>query len=211
MDSWVHPALLYILGAFLIPFLPGRFKQVYLLALPAYAFYTVLQMTPGVYGSFEYLGFEIVLGRVDKLSLVFAHVFTLMSFLGFLYGLHLKDDSQHMAACFYIGGSLGVTFAGDYLTVFIFWEMMAFASTFLIWFRREKRSLAAGYRYLLIHPICGIIQLAGIMLRYQAVGDITFSLMDIEHPELYTWLIMIGFDEANEPKLRAMIERLSAE
>ena len=31
------------------------------------------------------------------------------------------------------------------------------------------------------------------MLRYQAVGDIEFSLLDVKNPELYTWLIMAGF------------------
>jgi multicomponent Na+:H+ antiporter subunit D len=193
MDSWIHPALLYILGAFLIPFLPGRFKQVYLLALPAYAFYQVLQMTPGVYGSFQYLGFEIVLGRVDKLSLVFAHVFTLMSFLGFLYGLHVKDDSQPMAACFYIGGSLGVTFAGDYLTVFIFWEMMAFGSVFLVWARQTAASTAAGYRYLLMHIFGGLLLLAGIFLRYQHTGNLDFVLIPEAGAGLAEYLILAGF------------------
>lgn len=193
MDSWVHPGLFYILGAFLIPFLPGRFKQIYLLALPAYAFYTVLQMTPGVYGSFSYLGFEIVIGRVDKLSLVFAHVFTLMSFLGFLYGIHVKDDTQHMAACFYIGGSLGVTFAGDYLTVFIFWEMMAFGSVFLVWARKSPASTAAGYRYLLMHIFGGLLLLGGIFLRYQQTGNLDFVLIPQSGAGVAEYLILAGF------------------
>jgi multicomponent Na+:H+ antiporter subunit D len=193
MDSWIHPGLLYILGAFLIPFLPGRFKQVYLLALPAYAFYHVLQMTPGVYGSIRYLGFDLVIGRVDKLSLVFAHVFTLMSFLGFLYGIHVKDDGQHMAACFYIGGSLGVTFAGDYLTVFIFWEMMAFGSVFLVWARKRPASTTAGYRYLLMHIFGGLLLLAGIFLRYQNTGNLDFVLIPQAGAGLAEYLILAGF------------------
>ena len=82
MDSWIHPGLIFIFGALLIPLLPGRLRQIYLLVLPALAFWDVLTMTTGVYGSFNYLGFDIVLGRVDKLSLVFAHVFTLMAILG---------------------------------------------------------------------------------------------------------------------------------
>ena len=117
----------------------------------------------------------------------------LMAIIGTLYGLHVDNAKEHMAAWFYVAGSLGAIYSGDYLSLFLFWEMMAFASIFLIWFRRGKRSLAVGYRYLLIHTIGGIILLAGIMLRYQAVGDIAFNLMDVKHPELYTWLIMIGF------------------
>src|SRR4030042_5350835 len=135
MDKFIHPALFFILGAFLIPVFKGWLKKVYLLAIPAAAFLTVVNMNIGVYGEINYLGFNIILGRVDRLSLIFAHVFTLMAFLGVIYGLHVKEDAQHIASFFYVGGSLGVVFAGDYLTVFIFWEMMALASTFLVWFR----------------------------------------------------------------------------
>ena len=116
MDKFVHPALFFILGAFLIPVFKGRLKQIYLLLIPAAAFYTVLTMNLGVYGEVNYLGFKIILGRVDRLTIVFAHVFTLMSFLGVLYGIHVKEDAQHIASYFYVGGSLGVVFAGDYLT-----------------------------------------------------------------------------------------------
>ena len=64
-----------------------------------------------------------------------------MSFIGIVYALHVKDNGQHMAAFLYIGGSLGVTFAGDYFTLFVFWELMAFASAYLVFAKREKRPL----------------------------------------------------------------------
>ncbi len=193
MDSWIHPGLIFIFGALLIPLLPGRLRQIYLLVLPALAFWDVLTMTPGVYGSFNYLGFDIVIGRVDKLSLVFAHVFTLMAILGFLYGLHVKDLGQQMAACFYIGGSLGVTFAGDYLTVFIFWEMMAFGSVFLIWLRRLPPSISAGYHYLLWHIFGGLLLLAGMVLNYQRPGSMAFILIPEAGRGAAQYLILAGF------------------
>jgi multicomponent Na+:H+ antiporter subunit D len=193
MDKFVHPALFFILGAFLIPVLKGRLKQIYLLLIPAAAFYTVLNMNLGVYGEINYLGFNIILGRVDRLTIVFAHVFTLMSFLGVLYGLHVKEDAQHIASFFYVGGSLGVVFAGDYLTVFIFWEMMAFASTFLIWFRREEASLSAGFRYLLMHIFGGLLLLAGIFLHYQNTGSMAFELVPKASAGFAEYLILAGF------------------
>ncbi|MHB8842695.1 MAG: Na(+)/H(+) antiporter subunit D [Candidatus Aquicultor sp.] len=193
MDKFVHPALFFILGAFLIPVLKGRLKQIYLLLIPAAAFYTVLNMNLGVYGEINYLGFKIILGRVDRLTIVFAHVFTLMSFLGVLYGLHVKEDAQHIASFFYVGGSLGVVFAGDYLTVFIFWEMMAFASTFLIWFRREEASLSAGFRYLLMHIFGGLLLLAGIFLHYQNTGSMAFELVPKASAGFAEYLILAGF------------------
>lgn len=193
MDKFVHPALFFILGAFLIPVFKGRIKQIYLLLIPAAAFYTVINMNLGVYGEVNYLGFKIILGRVDRLTIVFAHVFTLMSFLGVLYGLHVKEDAQHIASYFYVGGSLGVVFAGDYLTVFIFWEMMAFASTFLIWFRREEASLKAGFRYLLMHIFGGLLLLAGIFLHYQNTGSMAFELVPKAGAGFAEYLILAGF------------------
>lgn len=193
MDNFIHPALFYIFGAFLIPVFKGRVKQIYLLLMPLVAFYTVLSMSLGVYGEINYLGFNIILGRVDRLSLVFAHVFTLMSFLGVLYGIHVKEDAQHIASYFYVGGSLGVVFAGDYLTVFIFWEIMALASTLLIWFRREPASIKAGFRYLLMHIFGGLLLLGGIFLHYKNTGSMEFVLIPKASAGFAEYLILAGF------------------
>jgi multicomponent Na+:H+ antiporter subunit D len=145
------------------------------------------------FGVYQFMDWELVFGRVDKLSSVFAGIMALMAIMGTLYGLHVDKAGEHIAAWFYVAGSLGTIYSGDYLSLFLFWEMMAFSSVFLIWFRRGKQSPAIGFRYLVVHTIGGIILLAGIMLRYQAVGDIAFDLMDVANPQLYTWLIMIGF------------------
>ena len=112
--------------------------------------------------------------------------------IGTDYGLHVEDDWQHIAAWFYVAGSLGVIYCGDYLVLFLFWEMMAFASTFLIWFNKDKGSLAAGYRYILVHTFGGVVLLLGFVLRYQATGDLSFVLLSEENAQLYTWLIMAG-------------------
>lgn len=194
-SSFTHPALILIAGALILPFVRGPLRRPYLFLVPLLAMGAVVANSalPGEHGLVQFLDWQLVFGRVDRLSTIFALIMGLMAIIGTLYGLHVDNAKEHMAAWFYVAGSLGTIYSGDYLSLFLFWEMMAFASTFLIWFRRGKRSLAAGYRYLLIHTIGGIILLAGIMLRYQAVGDIAFNLMDVTHPELYTWLIMLGF------------------
>ena len=88
---------------------------------------------------------------------------------------------------------LGVIYCADYITLFIFWELMAFSSVFLVWFRKRKQSLPTGYRYLLVHTAGGLILLAGFVLRYKATGALDFNLLDVDHPTLYTYLIMVGF------------------
>jgi multicomponent Na+:H+ antiporter subunit D len=118
--------------------------------------------------------------EVDKLSIVFLHVFTLMAFIGAVYGLHVEDRWQHVAGLLYVGGSLGVTLAGDYLTLFTFWELMAFSSAFLVFLRRKPESLRAGFRYLLVHTLGGLILMGGIFLMWLITRDLTFSIFDRE-------------------------------
>ena len=135
---------------------------------------------------------KLTFGRVDSYSMIFGFIMALMAIIGTIYGLHVKDDWQHIAAWFYVAGSLGVIYCADYLVLFLFWEMMAFASTFLVWFNKDAGSLAAGYRYLLVHTFGGVVLLIGFVLRYQATGDLSFVQLDVHNPQFYTWLIMAG-------------------
>jgi multicomponent Na+:H+ antiporter subunit D len=191
MHSWIHPAAILILGSVFIPLFKGRVKKVYLLLLPALAFLSVLNMSEGTYGVYHLLGQEITFGRVDKLSLVFGYVFSIAAFAGMLYGLHLKDDWHHIAALVYAGGALGVTFAGDYLSLFVFWEFMAFSSVFLVLLRRTPDSYDAAYRYVLVHVFGGVCLLGGIILQHTHTGSFEFDLINFGGPAVA--LILIGF------------------
>jgi len=190
---FMHPATMFILGALLLP-LAKKFnvQKIWLVLVPLVAFIQI-RFLPESFGNVEWLGFELQFGRVDQLTMVFLHVFTLMALIGSIFGLHVKESGQHVAAWLYVAGSLGTTLAGDYLTVFIFWELMAFASVFLIWYRKRKRSIDAGYRYLLVHTFGGLVLLGGIFLRYQNVGDLNFEWISVDHATLADYLIMIGF------------------
>ncbi len=134
--EWVHPGLVLIFGAWVLPFLKGRVKRAAMLLLPAAAVAICVSMTEGTYGQVSFLGQDLVFGRVDKLSLIFSYVFSILAFLGMVYALHVKDDVQHVTALTYAGGALGVTFAGDFLSLYVFWELMAISSVLLVWRRR---------------------------------------------------------------------------
>jgi multicomponent Na+:H+ antiporter subunit D len=88
---------------------------------------------------------------------------------------------------------VGVTLAGDYLTLFIFWELMAFSSVFLVWLRRKPASLAAGFRYLLVHVVGGLVLMGGIFLWWMHTHDLTFGPIAPENANLAAYLILIGF------------------
>lgn len=191
MDNWIHPALFLIAGAFLVPYLKGGIKKAYLLILPSLSFIALLYMSRGTYWVYNFMGNDLIFGKVDSLSLVFGYVFAIMAFIGILYALHIKDDRQHMAALFYAGSSMGVLFAGDYFTLFIFWEIMAFASAYLIFAQRSDAAINAGFRYLLVHVFGGVCLLGGIIIHYVDTGSLLFG--PIGEGGMAFYLILIGF------------------
>jgi multicomponent Na+:H+ antiporter subunit D len=164
-----------------------------LLAVPALVFALVWLQPAGIYGTLGFLDQTLVFGRVDALSTVFAIIMALMCLLGTLYALKVEDCSQHCAAWIYVAGSLGVIYAGDFLVLFLFWEMMALSSVFLIWARRTPESLAAGLRYLLVHTAGGLSLLAGIVLYGMGNGgDFSFTAMASAEASAAVWLILLG-------------------
>lgn len=191
MIEWVHPGAILIFGAVLVPFLKGRIKQAYLLSLPALAFAAIVSAPLGTHGVVHLLNQELIFGRVDRLSLVFGYIFAITTFIGFIYGMHVKRDGEYIAALLYAGGSMGAVFAGDFITLFVFWELMAFASLFLVWLKGDNASDKAGYRYILVHIFGGVCLLGGIIIYYAATGSLEFNAIKPHGWGFY--LILIGF------------------
>ena len=144
-------------------------------ALPLMVAAVLLQLQPGTTLAIPFLNYELVVLRVDRLSLAFGIVFTLITFLGGMYSFHLKDTGERVATLLYAGSALGVVFAGDLLTLFAFWEIMALSSTYLILARRTSQSRAAGLRYLFVHLFGGGALLAGILFHVAETGSLAFD------------------------------------
>ncbi|MGD8266858.1 MAG: Na(+)/H(+) antiporter subunit D [Desulfobacterales bacterium] len=191
MTTDFPPAVILILGALLVPLFRGPARNWFVILLPASAFLLIANLAPGSSWTTSFLGYELTFLRVDKLSKVFGYIFTLNAFAAFVYAFYLRDATQHMAALFYIGSALGVVFAGDLISLYLFWEIMAVASTMLILARKSRKSLGAGFRYVLVHLVGGLCLLAGILVLIYTTGSAEFNAM----PErsLATWLILIGF------------------
>ena len=188
----IPPFLIYLIGALFVPLLVGKAKKALLLIIPILAYIDLLLMPHGNYWKIKFLDYELIFGQVDKLSMVFAYVFVIISFAALLYALHVDDDVQHFSALYYAGSSLGVAFAGDLFTLYLFWEIMAVASVFIIWCQRDKEAIGAGFRYLLVHLFGGCALLAGIVIYAIKTGSIAFS-GPLVKCGLGFWLILIGF------------------
>ena len=154
------PGLLLILGALVIPLLrrpkapyrqQGRWQASWVLLLAALGLAHMLTLEAGTtWGQLEIFGYQLTLVRVDALSLAFGYIFHIAAFLAALYSLHVRDGIQHAAGLVYVGSAVGAVFAGDLITLFVYWEITAVSSVFLIWARRRERSYRAGMRYLIV-------------------------------------------------------------
>lgn len=186
------PALILMIGSLLIPLLRRRLQSAYMLLLPVAGLAHLLGFSPGEYGQIRIFDYALTLVRIDGLSLAFGYVFHIAALLSVVYALHVKDNAQHVAGLFYAGCAIGALFAGDLITLFVYWELTAISSVFLIWSRRTDRAYAAGMRYLVVQICSGMILLAGILLHLSETGSIAFTGLGLNGPGTTLILIAIG-------------------
>ncbi|MGI9627372.1 MAG: Na(+)/H(+) antiporter subunit D [Longimicrobiales bacterium] len=194
MPSSVPPFLIFFIGALLVPLVRGVPRTLILLAIPVLGAINVAGLQEGFQLQYELMGLTLTPVRVDRLSLLFGYLFHLAAFIAITYSLHLKredsDTVQHVSAVVYAGSALGAVFAGDFVTLFVFWELLAISSVFLIWTRRTPESLSAGMRYLIVHVVSGVTLLAGAMVLFHETGDLAFNFVGLNG--LAGWLIFLA-------------------
>jgi multicomponent Na+:H+ antiporter subunit D len=191
----IHPALVYYFSALILVFASKQVRQIIQVLLPFTALLFLLQAQtlphaeatsyPTYFGviSFKFFSF-------GKINLIFAYTFILFSLFANIFALHQKKKHIHIAANLYVGSALGAVLAGDFLTLFLFWELMAITSTALVWNHRHPSSIKAMFRYLMIHLISGLCFYAGIIIMFFNKESIDIHLLKFN---LSGILIFISF------------------
>ncbi len=189
-NSCFPPAFIFILGALIIPFLTGRTRSAYVILLPIVGFLNLLSIPVGTMMSVSFMDYSLTLVRIDRLSLAFGYIFHIISFITIIYILHVKKPLEYVAGFIYAGAAIGVIFAGDLFTFFVFWETLTIGSVMLIWARGTQASTSAGFRYLMIHATGGLLLLAGIVMMVTKSGSIEFGFIGLT--DTASWFIFIG-------------------
>jgi len=198
------PGLIMVLGAMLIPLLGERYRLLLLLGLPALTLAAVWGLPADASLKLAFLDYTLEPVRSSAEGRLFATVFAIMAFAGGLYAHRQATTTELTAAFVYAGSAIGVTFAGDLLTVFVFWEAMALGSTVVIWSAGTQSAYQAGLRYLLVHLLGGVVLMIGIVAHVVDTGSLAFTAMQTD--SLGQWLILIGFlVNAGAPPLSAWI------
>jgi multicomponent Na+:H+ antiporter subunit D len=191
MPEVMPPFVLFFVGALLLPLVPRAARSWVFLLPPVAALALLAGFSDGTTVTVPFLSWELVPLRVDRLSLLFGWIFSMATLVGGIYALHLKDTGQQVSALLYAGSALGVVFAGDLFTLFVFWEVMAVTSAYLVWARRTPVSLAAGNRYIYVHLLGGSLLLGGILLQVGETGSLAFDAFTAGTAA--SWLILVGF------------------
>ncbi len=196
--SFINPGLWIIIAGAICAFLPvGSLRKALVLAAPIFAAFMIYMIYPFgseeiIAGKVNFGGIELTTLRIDKLSVVWGYLFCLAGVLNALYGLHEKCRMTDSSALIYTGAAVAGVMAGDLITLFIFWELTAISSVFLIW-KGGKRAYAAGLRYLAIHVFSGVLLLAGAVMYADANGgDFAFNYIGLENPGGWLLLMAMG-------------------
>ncbi len=202
----LHPSVVFFLGAILVGLLrSGRMRGLIGLLVPIVSFVGLLGFDHGRHATWSLFAYDdLCLLRVDKLSLLFGYLFHVAAFLGVLYALHVKDRMQQVAALMYAGAAIGAVFAGDLISLFVFWELLALTSVFLVLAPRTEKSFRSGMRYLVWNVLSGVVLLSGVLIVSRETGSVAFEAMQLGG--VGTWAILLGFGvKCGFPLLHAWI------
>jgi multicomponent Na+:H+ antiporter subunit D len=199
-----HPALPLLLAAVLMRLVPDPVGRALMVLAPAVALVSVLVLDLDTTVAMPFLDFDLEVLRADVLARAFGLVFAIAAMIAGIYGLATQAGPERTAALAYAGAAMGVVYAGDLLTFFLFWEIKAIASTFVILSRRSHLSGRAGMRYLFVHIAGGKILLAGILVHLSTTGSIAFDAFE---PSVAAFLIMTACAlSAGVPPLHAWLK-----
>lgn len=201
--SWLEfgsmpPFLILFIGAILAMCTRGLLQKVIVVAAPLVSVVNFYLLSDNFTLSQSVYGLNLELVYSDKLARLFGYLFHLATFIGVIFALHVKDNIQHVTALAYAACAIGAVFAGDWITLFLFWEGLALTSVFLIWARKTERSYRSGMRYLIMQVLSGLLLFSGALILMSnnvpaKVGALSLTDNLNSSITLGTWLIFIAF------------------
>ena len=164
----VPPYLVVAIAALFVLVLPRRVGHTAAALATAFVFAQAVILGDGGQGAHlatGFLGFDVVLFNVDAFSSLMGVVVGFLATAAVLYAYGSEAPPWVTAfALVYVSSTLGTVYAGDWLTLIFFWELMAVTSTLLVW-QHGGAAVRAGYRYALFHGIGGTLLLAAVVVH----------------------------------------------
>ena len=180
MTSSIPPAFIFLAAALLVVALPGGLRRLLVPAVPLLGGINLWFVWNGTAGlEVPLLDTRLTLLRADSLSLLFGLLFHIAAFIGAVFAFHVRDRLQQAGVLLYAGSALGAVFAGDLISLLIFWEGATLGSVLLILARREPRAVRAAMRYLVFQLVSGLLLLGGAVIVIGDTGSSAFGHIGI--------------------------------
>ncbi|WP_300379236.1 Na(+)/H(+) antiporter subunit D [Henriciella sp.] len=192
--SSINPGLILILAGILAGLVPmQRARQALTLTAPVIGLLLLLAAPRETdLATMSLMGFDMVLYRVDSLSFIFGLAFLIAAFINAVYSLHNDSQLEDSMALSYMGAAVAACFCGDFISLFVFWELTAVTSVFLIFLSGTNAAYKAGMRYLGLHVLSGVMLLFGAMLLYFDTGDLGIRQLELGNPGVLLIFLALG-------------------
>lgn len=184
------PAFILLFAAILIGLVKGHARTTILLLAPLLTLWGIWQIPDGVQSTAQFLSYTIEPIEGSALRRIFATVFAIMVFVGGLFSFRIARWYELAAAYAYAAGAIGVCFAGDLITLFVYWELMAIFSTVVVFCGGTPGAKAAGIRYAIMHFLGGVVLKVGIVGVILKTGSV--QIQPMLATDFSTWMILIG-------------------
>jgi multicomponent Na+:H+ antiporter subunit D len=190
MPEMIPPAIFMIVAAVLIGPARGHLRSAIVLAAPLITLWFVWQVPNGIAYDLPFLDYRIQPLEGSEVRRLFATIFALMAFVGGLYSFRQARAYELAAGYAYAAGAIGVSFAGDLVSLFVYWEFMALFSTVVVWCGGTPEARRAGIRYAIMHLLGGVILMVGI--EGVAVDTGSIDIRPMLNNSVGTWMMLIG-------------------
>ncbi len=174
-----NPAIIMMVGALMCIATPRHLASPILLIATALSAIKLSMLGLGEYGAITLFDNQLTTLRLDPLSRLFAIAFHIAAALNIIYAWGQKDRAQNFATLAYPAAALGGVLAGDMITLFVWWEIAAITSVFLVWAPGTRATYVSGMRYLAIQVLSGVMLLAGIVLLFRETGSLAFDFVGL--------------------------------
>jgi multicomponent Na+:H+ antiporter subunit D len=198
MMHLLPPGIILLIGALLVFITRGTLQRLTVLAVPLITLGVIWGPAPDGSLVVHLAGIDLRPYHLHPFTRIFATAFALAAWLGGIFGLRRASTLEMTAGLMSAASAVAITFAGDLITLFIFWELLAVASLVLIWCGRTERSGRAGLRYAYMHFLGGVLLLSGLAAHLVSGGSLALAPFEITTSGALTaakiapWLVLMG-------------------
>ncbi len=133
---------------------------------------TIIRLTPGVFLQFRVDQFGLFFGVLASALWIATSVYS----IGYVRGLHEHAQTRYFfnfALC--LSATMGIAFAGNLLTLFIFYEILTVSTYPLVAHKETEDAIMGGRKYLAYTLTAGVVILFAIVFIHTLTGTLDFK------------------------------------